>query len=124
MFSGFLVDFISFPVVSGFTSAAALTIGSSQLKGLLGLPGKSNEFLQSWIGVVSHIQEAKLGDSLLAIGCVIFLVFARVRITYFVNKYVSTVESIFTVCRAIWRAKRQTWLVKKAKYIRSYDLDI
>jgi sulfate permease, SulP family len=34
---GFLVNFLSHPVVSGFTSAAALVIGLSQLKHLLGV---------------------------------------------------------------------------------------
>lgn len=34
---GFLVNFLSHPVISGFTSAAALVIGLSQLKHLLGL---------------------------------------------------------------------------------------
>ena len=34
---GFLVNFLSHPVVSGFTSAAALIIGLSQLKHLLGI---------------------------------------------------------------------------------------
>ena len=33
---GFLVNFLSHPVISGFTSAAALIIGFSQLKHLLG----------------------------------------------------------------------------------------
>ena len=34
---GFLVNFLSHPVISGFTSAAAITIGLSQVKDLLGL---------------------------------------------------------------------------------------
>ena len=34
---GFLVNFLSHPVISGFTSAAALIIGLSQLKHLLGV---------------------------------------------------------------------------------------
>ncbi len=34
---GFLVNFLSHPVVSGFTSAAALIIGTSQLKHILGV---------------------------------------------------------------------------------------
>ena len=34
---GFLVNFLSHPVISGFTSAAALIIGMSQLKHLVGL---------------------------------------------------------------------------------------
>ena len=36
--AGFLVNFLSHPVISGFTSAAALIIGFSQLKHLLGVP--------------------------------------------------------------------------------------
>lgn len=35
--AGFIVNFLSHPVISGFTSAAALIIGMSQLKNLLGL---------------------------------------------------------------------------------------
>ena len=35
---GLLVNFLSHPVISGFTSAAALIIGFSQLKHLLGIP--------------------------------------------------------------------------------------
>lgn len=35
---GFLTNFMSHPVISGFTSAAALIIGFSQLKHLVGLP--------------------------------------------------------------------------------------
>jgi sulfate permease, SulP family len=34
---GFLVNFLSHPVLSGFTSAAAIIIGASQIKNLLGL---------------------------------------------------------------------------------------
>ena len=35
---GFLVNFLSHPVLAGFTSAAAFVIGFSQLKHLLGIP--------------------------------------------------------------------------------------
>lgn len=43
---GFLVNFLSHPVISGFSSAAALIIGFSQLKHLLGvdIPRSSNIF--------------------------------------------------------------------------------
>lgn len=37
---GFLVQFISAPVIAGFTSAAALTIGSAQVNNLFGLASK------------------------------------------------------------------------------------
>ncbi|PHQ28557.1 sodium-independent anion transporter [Leeuwenhoekiella nanhaiensis] len=42
---GFLVNFLSRPVISGFTSAAALIIGISQLKHLLGISISSNKTL-------------------------------------------------------------------------------
>ena len=34
-FTGFLIDFIPFPVINGFTSAAAITIALGQVKVLL-----------------------------------------------------------------------------------------
>lgn len=42
---GFLANFLSHPVISGFTSAAALIIGGSQLKHLLGLSIPSTNYL-------------------------------------------------------------------------------
>lgn len=50
MRAGFLVNFLSKPVVSGFTSAAALIIGFSQLKHLLGfdLPRDHRVHLVLW----------------------------------------------------------------------------
>ncbi|MEM9887827.1 MAG: solute carrier family 26 protein [Bacteroidota bacterium] len=41
---GFLVNFLSFPVITGFTSAAALIIGFSQLKHLLGIDITGSEY--------------------------------------------------------------------------------
>ena len=47
---GFLVNFLSHPVISGFTSAAAIIIGVSQLKHLLGisLAGNAKVHQQLW----------------------------------------------------------------------------
>ncbi|XP_050079477.1 sodium-independent sulfate anion transporter-like [Anopheles maculipalpis] len=70
---GFLVQFISFPVTAGFTSAAAITIASSQVKSLLGIPGQSNEFLDSWINVFEHLQDIRLWDSVLGVSTIIIL---------------------------------------------------
>lgn len=54
---GFVVNFLAHPVVSGFTSAAALIIGFSQLKHLLGVPLAR-----------SHHVHAILGDALARLG--------------------------------------------------------
>lgn len=71
---GFLVDFVSLPVVSGFTSAAALTIASSQIKGLLGLKFSAESFTNTWKGVFNHIDETRMSDSLLSFGCCVVLI--------------------------------------------------
>jgi len=46
---GFLVNFLSHPVISGFTSAAALIIGLSQLKHLLGIDIPSSHHIHEII---------------------------------------------------------------------------
>jgi len=47
---GFLVNFLSHPVISGFTSAAALIIGLSQLKHLLGIDIPRSHHINEIIG--------------------------------------------------------------------------
>lgn len=71
---GFLVQFISLPVTAGFTTAAALQIGSVQVKSLLGLPGKSTEFLDAWVHVFANIGRTRLWDAVLGLATVAFLV--------------------------------------------------
>lgn len=71
------------PVTSGFTSAAAITIASSQLKGLLGLGGRTNAFLDSWVNTVEKIQETELWDVVLGVSTIIILVALRVRFLVF-----------------------------------------
>lgn len=55
---GFLVNFLSHPVISGFTSAAAIVIGLSQLKHLLGINMPKGEHLHEILmGAWAHIGE-------------------------------------------------------------------
>uniref|UniRef100_A0A182NE09 SLC26A/SulP transporter domain-containing protein n=1 Tax=Anopheles dirus TaxID=7168 RepID=A0A182NE09_9DIPT len=74
---GFLVQFISMPVTAGFTSAAAITIASGQVKSLLGLPGRSNEFVDSWTNVYRHFGETKLWDAVLGFATIAVLLLLR-----------------------------------------------
>ncbi|KAF2888233.1 hypothetical protein ILUMI_17940, partial [Ignelater luminosus] len=73
----FLVEFFSYPVIAGFTTAAALQIASSQIKGLLGLPGKATEFLDAWKAVIKNIGEIRPWDATLGISSIILLVAMR-----------------------------------------------
>lgn len=58
---GFLVSFLSHPVISGFTSAAALIIGFSQLKHLMGVDlGKSKHVHEVLLQAVQKAGETNL----------------------------------------------------------------
>jgi SulP family sulfate permease len=55
---GFLVNFLSHPVIAGFTSAAALIIGFSQLKHLLGFDiprGKVHEIIMNMVENIGQL---------------------------------------------------------------------
>ncbi|CAH2106303.1 unnamed protein product [Euphydryas editha] len=70
---GFLVEFVSLPVVSGFTSAAAITIASSQIKGLFGLSFNAETFISTWREVFNHIGSTRYEDTLLGLSCCVVL---------------------------------------------------
>lgn len=74
---GFLVDFVSIPVVAAFTSAGAITIVTSQIKNLLGLQFNAESFSSVWYKVFEHIKETKLWDALLGITCFTILLVLR-----------------------------------------------
>uniref|UniRef100_A0A8D3DIW6 Solute carrier family 26 member 11 n=1 Tax=Scophthalmus maximus TaxID=52904 RepID=A0A8D3DIW6_SCOMX len=77
---GFLLDFISFPVVKGFTCAAAVTIGFGQVKNILGLQGVPHQFLLEVYYTFYKIPEARTGDvvlGLLCFGLLVMLMFMK-----------------------------------------------
>lgn len=73
---GFLVNFISHPVISGFTSAAAIVIGISQLGALLGIsvPRGTNAF-QSLKFVAQNLDLASIATVAIGIATIALLVF-------------------------------------------------
>lgn len=77
---GFLMNFISSPVLSGFTSAAAFIIGASQLENLFGLDLPQSKYIYRTLSeVFSNWQEIHL---------LTFLVgFAAILIIWFMKKW-------------------------------------
>lgn len=66
---GFLVDLLSHPVISGFTSAAALIIGFSQLKHLLGIPLANSHHVHEVVGsAIQNIGATHLPTFLLGLA--------------------------------------------------------
>ncbi|XP_011689187.1 PREDICTED: sodium-independent sulfate anion transporter-like isoform X2 [Wasmannia auropunctata] len=70
---GFLIEFISIPVVSGFTSAASVIIACSQIKNLLGLNIHGEKFVEIWVELAHHITDTKIPDLILSCCCILFL---------------------------------------------------
>ncbi|XP_058417793.1 sodium-independent sulfate anion transporter isoform X2 [Diceros bicornis minor] len=70
---GFLLDFISCPVIKGFTSAAAVTIGFGQIKNLLGLQHIPRQFFLQVYHTFRNIGETRVGDAVLGLVCMVLL---------------------------------------------------
>ena len=75
---GFLVNFLSKPVISGFTSGAAIIIIFSQLKHLLGTDiEKSNQFHQLVINAYEKIQNTQPVDFVIGITGILIIVLLK-----------------------------------------------
>ncbi|XP_018566409.1 sodium-independent sulfate anion transporter [Anoplophora glabripennis] len=70
---GFLVDFISPCLTSGFTSASAIIIIVAQLKHLLGIKLHSHDTFEVIVELSNHIGEIKWQDTLLGVTCILSL---------------------------------------------------
>ncbi|KAL7737536.1 hypothetical protein ACLKA6_007661 [Drosophila palustris] len=74
---GVLVRFISIPVITGFTMAAATTIGSAQINNLVGLKSPSNDLLPSWEFFFTHLPSIGVWDALLGVLSLVFLLLMK-----------------------------------------------
>ena len=75
---GFLVNFLSKPVISGFTSAASLIIGLNQLKHLFGVNiNRDNRIQNLLVDVYGHISEINWITFCIGIVSIIILVYFK-----------------------------------------------
>jgi len=78
---GFLVNFLSHPVISGFSSAAALVIGFSQLKHLLGFNIPRSHLITETIAhAAMHIRQLNLVTAGIAVVSLVLLLVFRSRV--------------------------------------------
>ena len=75
---GFLINFISHPVISGFTSAAAVIIGVSQLKHLFGLDIPRSSFVPTTLGNIIN-SWAMVNYSAVTIGLIGIVIILYLR---------------------------------------------
>ena len=75
---GFLVNFLSHPVISGFTSAAALIIGFSQLKHLLGFNIPRSNHIHEIIGnAIADISQVNLPTLIIGVVAIALIVIVK-----------------------------------------------
>ncbi|XP_011144186.1 sodium-independent sulfate anion transporter isoform X2 [Harpegnathos saltator] len=74
---GFLIDFVSGPVSSGFTSAVALIIVTSQVKDILGISARGSQFIEMWQSIIANIHDTSAWDAALGASCIVLLLILR-----------------------------------------------
>lgn len=75
---GFLINFLSHPVLSGFTSAAAVIIAVSQLPNLLGLSLPSTSFiLHTFINIVNNISDIHTQTAIMGMLSIMILLLLK-----------------------------------------------
>ena len=95
---GFLVNFLSPAVISGFTSAAAIVIGLSQLHHLLGTPStRGHSFLHLLHGIGGHFGEIHFLTLGIGVTCVAILLVLRQRMPRFPAPLAVVIASAFLV---------------------------
>lgn len=77
---GFIIDFVSGPVSSGFTSAAALIILTSQVKDVLNIKASGSTFVKTWQDIIGKIHNTNMCDAIVGVGCIVGLLTLRVSI--------------------------------------------
>jgi sodium-independent sulfate anion transporter 11 len=82
---GFVIDFISEPVITGFKSAVAIIVASGQAKNIFGLEIKPNfngtktkSILGTWMKVFENFDSVRINDTILGFSCIIILLCMRV----------------------------------------------
>jgi SulP family sulfate permease len=74
---GFLVNFLSRPVLAGFTSAAGLVIGLSQMKHLLGITVPRLSTIETVKYIIGHAQDLNPATLLIGAGGILTLLFFK-----------------------------------------------
>ncbi len=78
---GFLVNFLSHPVLVGFTAAAAIVIGFSQVKHVLGYSvPRSEHFYEQVLYTVQHLNETNLVTLAIGVGSIFILLFFKKQV--------------------------------------------
>lgn len=100
---GFIMRFISVPVISGFTSAAAITIALGQLKHIFGVKTTTNDFFPEMIQTFKNLDKANVWDVVMGLSCMVCLIVLR-----YIKDWIEPMSENDTRCQKI--CKKFIWL--------------
>lgn len=101
---GFLLNFVSGPVSSGFTSAVSLIILSSQVKDILGIKAQGTTFVAMWSSIFDNIHNIRINDTCMGISCIIILLLMRLLVNIKIGPKEDEMKSSFhnVMNKIIW----------------------
>ena len=74
---GFLANFLSHPVISGFITASGIVIAASQLKHLFGIQANGHNLLDIGHSLLVSLGDTNLPTLLIGVGALLFLLWSR-----------------------------------------------
>jgi SulP family sulfate permease len=74
---GFLANFLSHPVISGFITASAVIIAASQLKHVLGIPTTGHTLFEIVASLAANVTAAHLPTIVIGVSALAFLLWVR-----------------------------------------------
>jgi SulP family sulfate permease len=77
---GFVANFLSHPVISGFITAAGLLIAAGQVKHLLGIPAGGHTLPEIVTGLITSIHQTNLATLVIGLSVLAFLYMVRLRL--------------------------------------------
>jgi sulfate permease, SulP family len=77
---GFVANFLSHPVISGFITAAGLLIAAGQVKHILGISAGGHTLPEIVTGLISRIHQANLPTLVIGLSVLAFLYMVRLRL--------------------------------------------
>ena len=78
---GFLANFLSHPVISGFITASAVLIAFGQLKNILGIQIEGHNLVEQVLDLSTSLPDADFTTFIIGVSVIVFLVWARRSLT-------------------------------------------
>jgi len=96
---GAIIDYIGFPVFNGFTTAAAITIFTSQIRHILGVSDIDRHWMFTVRDLIKRIHKTRYADVLMGLVCIGFTYFLeRLKAKYNDRRNFGRKEYFFWLC--------------------------